>query len=1215
MKQLIFILTILLLTKVSMAQTPPVRLHVQASKNELAGDGDDYTTILVTARDPEGEIITTLNGKVALRCSSGFLDESEFQMNNGVAFTKYTAPIFGQPIKAAQRMVYFMVKFIRKFLSRFGGSTHMESNQKLAGNIALETFKEGLNPLTLIPQKDGDNFVYFVAEMNEIKGKTKINIVKTTEGGNSSILPGYYSGYDVTGQAPFELVLESGGKGQMTQGGIEPVSILFTNEKSAEINGAMQKMMGGGEWMNAYVGASERDQQYMEGSYDIRKNGLPSIYLPMPNNGIFMYIPPILFEYQGRPKENTPETVVVNGVPTVVEEKKEDTYITLKQNELIGDGRSIATAVFHYSDENKIPVSGINFRWNVAPEFKVISSQTTTDANGNAEIKMIVPLIKANSEDRDGFTQEFTNNRHSFEIKAFYSTPKKPNESARTDATVFKVVEKNVRILKPGFELGPMKVLLPQLDRYMLSGNVYALIEMINSPSIPDKIVLNDAVVFIERRKFSIEDFNRGIDLYFKTNRKDFLTSRSGETGGFWGITDAKGNFKIEVGGTTERKLTIEPLEAKLSDLTGRRKGELGKTLKLFNDEEFTNQVINRFFHMDKDLCALSHEKAVMTEEKLHLIGMLMVNANNGSTLMKDTEDELISQGWELMKATAEWANGKWKITDKLYKKLSIEEYSKKIQEKTGIDKIGKICDSLTKLGLKYENSFWKTALAKDDYKYGTKKIIQYALAEMVLPEGAKNSDKAKASATYYKILGSLGGELAGKVWEKLSESISEILATYVVPKEVKDAYGKGSKYVTETTKAVTDYVPDKIKETIQASYYSSMKDEIISFFNQAPEKIHIVYPQLQDALRDRSTELRAYYSSVAAWRYGAEMLKAYTDLGIDLVVKSMVVIVDAYSGNWTSIPNHFKKLDDGKKALGTAFTAGGFAMELYRLNNLWSEVLASFVYSNKCIGQGVMSTTLADIPGSFLFASAYAAEPGRVAAVNLSIPGADKLKYTGKGLPIQGMNEVFANSAQLENWMEENMSIINRLAFTEPDKAAELFESVSKYREVSEQLAVVSIVLAANPNNQELASEFNKTAAEAADNSKSLKAATGAATSALNELAANPKVNSNPIEKPMIGSIDNKMLIYIGSGLGGLLLVVVLIVIIRRQRRKLQSKPISVSVGPPLPYSPAPPVAQSPPTVLSQLHQSTPKFCPQCGALFTTGKKFCGKCGYKIPS
>ena len=141
MKKLTLFFSFCLLVMFSMAQTPPVRLHVQGSKAELAGDGDDYTTIVVTARDPEGEIITSMNGKVKLRCSSGFLDESELQMNNGIAFTKYTAPIFGQPIKAAQRMVYFMVKFIRKFMSRFGGSTDMESNQKLAGNIALETFK------------------------------------------------------------------------------------------------------------------------------------------------------------------------------------------------------------------------------------------------------------------------------------------------------------------------------------------------------------------------------------------------------------------------------------------------------------------------------------------------------------------------------------------------------------------------------------------------------------------------------------------------------------------------------------------------------------------------------------------------------------------------------------------------------------------------------------------------------------------------------------------------------------------------------------------------------------------------------------------------------------------------------------------------------------------------------------------------------------------
>ncbi len=1227
MRRLYSIFIFLLMAGISSAQQPAFRLHVQGSKAELTGDGDDYTTIVVTARDAEGEIIPTVNGKVMLRCSAGFLDESELQMVNGIAFTKYTAPIFGQPIKAAQRMVYFVVKFIRKFLSRFNGSTDMDSNQKLAGKIALETFKEGINPLTLIPKKDGANFTYFVSEMNGVKGKTKIEIKKATEGGNSSIVPGYYSGYDVTGSAPFELVIESGGKGQMTQNGIDPVGILFTSEKSAEINSAMQKMMGGGEWMNVYMGASERDMQYMEG-YDIRKNGLPSIYLPMPNNGIFTYIPPILFEYQGRPKE-TSTAGNTNSAMQEEQQSKERVFVTIEQNELIGDGRTQTKAIFHYEDVNKVPVAGKNIKWEIPGEFKVISQQTVTDGSGNAVAVIQMPVLKATGEKRGDMWKQIIDNTSLFRIMVNFSTPKRQNESVYTDFSVYKTIEKNIRILKAGFETKPVKVLLPQLEDYTFESNIFAYIEMINSPSVPEKMDVNDVVVMVERKDFDEESFNKKFEYYFKKDRKFFITNMNSKGGGFIAITDAAGKFKLNVGNQGGRKIKVEPLEVKLSDLTGRRKGELGKTLSLFEDPEFVNKVIDGFYKIDKDLCLLNSDKAVMVEEKLHLIGMLMVNANTGDKLMKDTDDELIAQGWELMKTTAEYANKKWEITDKMYKKLKLDkvsdklgEYGKKVKEKTGLDNIDKICDSLGKLGLHYENSFWKSALGKDDYKYGTKKIIQYFFAETVLPEGAKNSDKAKASATYYKLLGDLGGEVAGKIWEQLSEAISEALSTYVVPTRVKNTYEKGSKYVEETQKAVTDYVPDKIKGAIQSAYYSSMKADIIKFFGQPYESVHQVYPNLQPALRDRSTELRAYYGSIAAWRYNAEMLKAYIDLGIDLVVKSIVLIVDAYSGNWTDIPKHFKKLDEGKAAIGTAFTAGGFAMELYRLNNLWAEVISSFVYANKCISQGNMSTTATVTRGSYLFASAYAAVPGKIAPVGLSVPGEGQLKYSGSGLPLEGLNAVFANSAKLESWMEENMPAINRLAFTKPEAAAALFESVSKYRENSEQLAVLSIAVAADPKNAGLAAEFNKTASKTANNGKLLKETTGDAVKALNELPGDPKVNIVPGEKSVLDGSNKTMLIYIGAGFGGLVVVIVLIIVVHRRRRKSYATPARSNTPLPLPYSPtsqvvSSPLAPSPPPHPPSTipHPPSPKFCPQCGAPFVAGKKFCGKCGYKIPS
>ena len=53
------------------------RLLVEPGKPQLAGDGDDFTTLVITARNSEGEVITSMDGKVKIGVSSGFPDETE----------------------------------------------------------------------------------------------------------------------------------------------------------------------------------------------------------------------------------------------------------------------------------------------------------------------------------------------------------------------------------------------------------------------------------------------------------------------------------------------------------------------------------------------------------------------------------------------------------------------------------------------------------------------------------------------------------------------------------------------------------------------------------------------------------------------------------------------------------------------------------------------------------------------------------------------------------------------------------------------------------------------------------------------------------------------------------------------------------------------------------------------------------------------------------
>lgn len=1175
MKRLPYLLFFVLLTCVSMAQTPPVRLHVQASKAELACDGDDYTTIVITARDPEGEIITSMNGKVALRCSSGFLDETELQMRNGIAFTKFTAPIFGQPIKAAQRMVYFTVKFIRKFLSRFAGSTDESANTKLAQGIALETFKE-INPLTLMPQKNGDNNVYFVAELNGIKGKTKVLIQKATEGGNSALLPGYYSGYDVTGQAHFELMLESGGKGQMTQGGTEAYSVLFTSEKSAEINSAMQKMMGGGEWMNAYMGASERDQQYMEG-YDIKKNGLPSIYLPMPNNGIFLYVPPILLEYQGRPKE-TPSGVTAGTTQEV--EKKPRVFVTIEQNELIGDGRTQTKAIFHYEDENKVPVAGKNFSWSIPKDIKVISSQTVTDASGNAVAVIQMPLLKATEEKRGDMWGQIIDNTALYRISVNFSTPKKQNESAYIDFSVYKTIEKNIRILKPGFEAKAVKVLLPQLEQYRLESSVYALVEMMNSPSIPDKATVNDAIVFIERKKFDEEYFNRNYEFYFKKDRKMFMTMLDDSKGGFMALTDANGNFKLDVGGNSSRVIKAEPIQAKLSDLTGKRKGSLAKALNNFKDVNFTLRMIDALFKMDKDLCSSPHQQAMFVEEKLHVLGNLMANLNSAAPMVKETSEAIIDGSWELVNSVAFFVNDKFKITEKLSEKTGLTAAQDKIQG-YGAEKIKNFLNT-------YGGAEIQGTLKSKIYKELYKRIFSL-------------SDKGKIKGVdyYYKGMGESVYNGMAKIFEDFLEKLSKALSD-MITNNIADPKGN-------TIQSVVD------------GYYSNLQSYIATYMAADPQKVHAVYERLQPMVVDKSTEMRAMYADVGKKRMDMGYYKADKDLLADLSKAATVIGTVLVTRDYATMVETLDKIEKCSKALDGMMGAYNAYVEYGNYCALLSNVSFCFQLAVNSISAGTIVKPVAQQPPfiSRLFPSAIAGESGDLRVPGLTTITAGSLKASPGNIPMNKLSALFDGNQQYESWLASQGPKIFSLADKEPAAvAAQMLHAVSYDNQLVE-MAALSVSLAENPTDPVLINAWNKNIPALEGCISELVLSGSKVSGTLKTIPDNPAITLPDVPG------TSKLAFFLGTrkyliiGISSLvLLLLVAWILLRRNKRRAKRIQQSTIVDQPIIPTPSPVQVPSQPAQKPEPSASqavSPKFCPQCGAPLVQGKKFCGKCGFKI--
>ncbi len=1185
MKKILLSSVLILLVLQAIAQQS-FRLHVQPGKPQLMGDGDDYTTLVITARDQEGEVITSMNGKVAVRVSAGFCEAIEVNMQDGVAMVKYASPMFGTPIKASQRMVYFMFKFMQKFIARSAGSTNTQANQKLATDITIETFREGLIPVTLIPKKDGDNFAYIVCEMNGVKGKAKIEILKATEGRNGNIVPGVYSGRDITGQSDWKLNISSGGMGTWGEAnGSEDDynTIMFSNEVFTEMNDVLGKTAGMTGFLKAYIGPSWKETKYIE-NFDIAKQGMGSAYMPMPNNGVFIYVPPILFEYQGRMVSSTGSSQ--SGKPEE-EIKTDKSGIVLSQNEIIGDGKSRTRAVFHYQDENGVPVSGKSISWSIPNGIKQISVQTVTDANGNAETVLEAPVLKATGEIRGENTGQIIDNYDLYKITVNYASPKRSSDYTEAYLSIYKTIERNIRILKPGFEAKSFKILLPQLEQFKLQSSVYALIEMINSPSIPDKTGVNDAVVFIERKKFDEESFNKYYDLYFKKDRKFFLDLIDSDKGGFYALTDKDGRFKLDIGINPDKKLSMEPLQAKLSDLTGRRKGSLGNVLKLFKDDVFTRQMIDKLFEMDKGLCALNHTQSGYMEEKLHILGNLMANTNSTSPMVKETTEAVIDASWELINSVAFFVNDKWKITEKLSEKTGLTAVQDKLQG-YGADKV--------KLYIaKYGGNEIKGTLKAKMYKELYTRIFSIS-----------DKGKIKGVEYFYKGMGESVYNGMAKIFENFLEKVSNGLSE-MVTSNITDPKG----YIT--------------REVIDG-YYKSVQQNITAYMATDPQKVHAVYERLQPMLKDKTSEFRSMYADVGKKRMDMGYYKADKDLLADLSKAAAVIGTVFITRDYATMVQTLDKIEKCSKALDGMMAGYNIYTEYGNYAALLQNVKFCFDLTLKSTSSGNIVTT--ENQGSLflfnIFPSAYAGDsPGNFIVPGLSSVTKASLTASAGNIPFSQLAPLYENNIQFDNWLNSFSAKAFSMAAKDPELVAGIMKGASNYDNHLFTMAALTVSLAEEPGNPLLINAWNDGGSLLENDVSSLMSLGIKMTEISKSIPDNPTVILPEVSES--GSIvttfwRGKYLVYGVSALGALILTILLIVVIRKRKSKTQINQVNS-----LPLSPntnhlstsnasdnVNPVNTKSDISYPTSDIPTPKFCPQCGTNFKSGAKFCGKCGYK---
>ncbi|NOY23999.1 MAG: hypothetical protein GXO70_10885 [Acidobacteria bacterium] len=615
-----------------------VRLFLEPGMAELAGDGDATTTITITLRNSEGELLNR-SGTVHLKLNAGRLSHAQVKLRNGIGQVVLTAPILDNESKVFQRSIRLTMAIMQKLSGKSIAELTGKNRNKLAMQTAQDTAMEMASAAGMTSIQGKTPTVHIIGEMSGLRGKCEIRIRKVEGGVSAGLIPGIYSGRDVTGSSRWELRVRRGGPGYtgtLRTGGGE-MSFRSKGEKK-------------GGFLIVYL-FDERDMRATKNSTFL---GWPTAMKVLPGNALYMVAPPVYLTRRG----NIPEEG--NGT----EEKAEETEkvsLVVKQNMLPGDGKSETEIAFIYRDKKGRSKAGIPVRLKLGSGGMggtLIKSTGRTDSRGIFRCRYRAPIFKTDNFQKLGTCKQ--------DIVWAYYREGKEEKYITSKVGILCCTDAFLKVSKIGFDEKQKFPVVVASPRGVFSGKLEARIHNWISP------------IYLEPVAFANVTLDGG--------------ALSGNSGLFRADTSKDGSFEISMGYKNwpyfwkykEKK----PFRVKFSKSHIKRRDSLGKNLMAFTDIRFRFRTASALNGMESSVCQSPVPEAKQMEWKFQLLGDLMATYNMSEKLVADTTGEVISHGWGLLGMLWDFANKKFKFTkildDKLKQANGKLEGALKLQNEAG---------------------------------------------------------------------------------------------------------------------------------------------------------------------------------------------------------------------------------------------------------------------------------------------------------------------------------------------------------------------------------------------------------------------------------------------------------------------------------------------------------------------------------------------------